>query len=83
MQFHQGLQKKYSVDTDSNNQEVFPMTDTDKNRRKPVPDRVAFLRSLPVEVKEQITGDEAEAFMFATEIPQSLYEKIKEYITEE
>ena len=59
------------------------MTDTDKNTRKPDPDRVAFLRSLPVEVKEQITGDEAEAFMFATEIPQSLYEKIKDFITEE
>ncbi|HHB77061.1 MAG TPA: hypothetical protein ENK84_11060 [Desulfobulbus sp.] len=59
------------------------MTDPDKTTRKPNPDRVAFLRSLPVEVKEQITGDEAEAFMFATEIPQSLYEKIKDYITED
>ena len=59
------------------------MSDTDKTTRKPDPDRVAFLRSLPMEVKEQITGDEAEAFMFAADIPQSLYEKIKEYITEE
>ncbi len=59
------------------------MSDTDKTKRKPDPDRVAFLRSLPMEVKEQITGDEAEAFMFATDIPQSLYEKIKDFITEE
>ena len=59
------------------------MSDSDKNSRKPYPDRVAFLRSLPMEVKEQISGDEAEAFMFATEIPESLYEKIKDFITEE
>jgi len=54
-----------------------------ENKRKPDPDRVAFLRTLPLEVKQQITGDEAEAFMFAEEIPESLYEKIKEYIKEE
>jgi hypothetical protein len=53
------------------------MTD---NKKKPDQDRVAFLRSLPLEVKEQISGDEAEAFMFEKEIPESLYEKIKEYI---
>ena len=83
MQIYQRLREKNSVGTASYNQEVFPMTDTDKNKKKPDPDRIAFLRSLPVEVKEQITGDEAEAFMFATEIPQSLYEKIKDYITED
>lgn len=55
---------------------------TDKNR-KPNPDRVAFLRNLPLEVKEQITGDEAEAFMFKEDIPESLYEKIKDYLEEE
>lgn len=54
-----------------------------KNKRKADPDRVAFLRSLPLEVKEQITGDEAEAFMFAEEIPESLYEKIKDFIDKE
>jgi len=54
-----------------------------KNKRTADPDRVAFLRSLPLEVKEQITGDEAEAFMFAEEIPESLYEKIKDFIEKE
>ncbi len=58
------------------------MTDTD-NKKKPDPRRVAFLRSLPVDVKQQITGDEAEAFMFEKEIPESLYEKIKAYINED
>ena len=56
------------------------MTDT---KRKPDPDRVAFLRGLPLEVKEQITGEEAEAFMYGEEIPESLYEKIKDFIEEE
>lgn len=56
------------------------MTDT---KRKPNPERVAFLRSLPLEVKEQITGKEAEIFMFEEEIPEELFEKIKDYIKEE
>ena len=56
------------------------MTDQD---RKPDQKKIAFLRSLPIEVKEKITGEEAEAFMFGEEIPESLYEKIKDFITEE
>ena len=51
--------------------------------RKPDPERVAFLRSLPLEVKETITGEEADAFMFGEEIPESLFEKIKDFIKEE
>ena len=54
-----------------------------EEKQKPNPDRVAFLRTLPLEVKQQITGEESEAFMYGEEIPESLYEKIKEYITEE
>ena len=52
-------------------------------KKKPNPERVAFLRSLPLEVKEQITGEESEAFMFEEEIPESLFEKIKEFLSEE
>jgi hypothetical protein len=50
---------------------------------KPDPQRVAVLRSLPLEIKEQITGDEAEAFMYNRELPDSLLEKLKGYLTEE
>lgn len=56
------------------------MTDETK---KPDPERVAFLRSLPLEVKEQITGEESRAFMFEEDIPESLFEKIKEFLSEE
>ncbi len=51
--------------------------------QKPDADRVKFLRSLPLEVKEKITGEESEAFMFEKNIPESLYEKIKDYIEKE
>lgn len=47
---------------------------------KPDPTRVAFLRSLPLEIKEKITGEEAAAFMAGEDIPESLYEKIKDFI---
>jgi len=49
---------------------------------KPDPAKVAFLRSLPVEVKETITGEEAKLFMFGSDIPESLYNKIKDYLVE-
>ncbi len=54
-----------------------------ENKRTPNPERVAFLRTLPVDIKQTITGEEAEAFMYEQDIPESLYEKIKEYITED
>jgi hypothetical protein len=53
------------------------------SNRKPDPQRVAFLRTLPQEVKERITGEEAESFIFGEDIPESLYEKIKEFLQEE
>ena len=52
-------------------------------KRTPNPDRVAFLRSLPLEVKQEITGEESEIFMYEEDIPESLFEKIKDYITED
>jgi len=47
---------------------------------KPDPERVAILRSLPLEIKQQISGEEAEAFMYNRELPESLIEKLKDYI---
>ncbi len=55
---------------------------TDENT-KPIAERVAFLRSLPLEIKEQLSGEEAQTFMYEEEIPEALYEKIKDYIKEE
>jgi hypothetical protein len=51
--------------------------------RKPDPERVALLRALPVEVKQQLTGEETEAFMYGEELPSSLLEKLKDYLVED
>jgi len=56
----------------------------EKNKIKnPDPERMAILRSLPIEIKEQINGEEAAAFLNNEEIPDSLYEKLKDYIVAE
>ena len=56
---------------------------TDVHKEKPDPQRVAILRSLPLEVKQQLSGEEAEAFMYNRELPESLLEKLKDYLVEE
>ncbi len=55
----------------------------DSQNEKPDQQRVAILRSLPLEVEEQITGEEAEAFMYNRELPESLMEKLKDYLVED
>lgn len=52
-------------------------------KEKPDPQRVAVLRSLPLEIKEQISGEEAEAFMYNRELPESLLKKLEDYLEEE
>jgi hypothetical protein len=54
----------------------------EQTKKKPDPQRVAVLRSLPLELKQQITGEEAEAFMYNRELPESLLEKLKDYLDE-
>ena len=52
-------------------------------KEKPHPERMAILRSLPVEVKQQITGEEAQAFLYKEALPDSLLEKLKGYLIED
>ena len=49
-------------------------------REKPDPQRMAILRALPIELKQQITGEEAQAFLYNEELPDSLLEKLKDYL---
>jgi hypothetical protein len=49
-------------------------------KEKPDPQRMAVLRSLPLEIKQQITGEEAQAFLYNEELPESLLEKLKYYL---
>ncbi len=59
---------------------------TEKNSQKkdkPDPERMAVLRSLPIEIKEMITGEEAQAFLYKEELPDSLLEKMKDYLVDD
>ena len=49
-------------------------------REKPDSQRMSVLRALPLEIKEQITGEEAQAFIYNEELPESLLEKLKDYL---
>lgn len=55
---------------------------TAPRKEKPSPQRMAILRSLPIEIKQQITGEEAQAFLYEEELPDSLLEKLKDYLVE-
>jgi hypothetical protein len=54
--------------------------DNTTGKKKPDPERVALLRALPLEIKSQITGEEAQAFMYGEDPPESLLEKLKDYL---
>ena len=47
------------------------------------PERMKVLRSLPVEIKESITGDEARAFLYKEELPEPLLTKLTGYLVSE
>jgi hypothetical protein len=49
-------------------------------KEKPDKERMAVLRSLPIEIKQQITGEEAKAFLYKEVLPDSLLEKLKDYL---
>ena len=53
---------------------------TGPGKAKPDPERMAVLRALPLEIKQQITGEEAHAFLYNEELPESLMEKLKDYL---
>ena len=57
--------------------------DSTAEKKMPDPERVALLRSLPLEIKSQITGKEAQAFMYGEDLPESLLEKLKGYLEED
>ncbi|MEJ2689440.1 MAG: hypothetical protein P8130_05715 [Deltaproteobacteria bacterium] len=56
---------------------------TSQHKRKPDPQRMAVLRSLPLVIKQQITGEEARAFLYNEPLPDSLLEKLKDYLEPE
>ena len=52
-------------------------------KKKADPEKVNVLRMLPREVKEALTPEEVNAILFEDVWPDSLQEKLKEYIVDE
>jgi len=50
------------------------------SKEKPNPERMAILRSLPLTIKQQISGEEAHAFLYDEVLPDSLLDKLKDYL---
>jgi len=53
------------------------------DKEKIIPERMEALRALPVEIKQQLTGEEAQAFLYGEELPDDLAEKLKDYLAQE
>jgi hypothetical protein len=47
---------------------------------KPDPAKMNVLRNLPLEIKEKLTKEEVEAFLYEEVWPDSLYEKLRDYV---
>ena len=41
------------------------------------------MRNLPLEIKQSLTKEEADAFLYEEEWPDSLIEKLKDYLVDE
>jgi len=59
------------------------MNEDESQKRKPDPEKMQALRSLPLEVKQSLTKEEADAFLYDKEWPDSLLEKLKDYLVDE
>lgn len=57
--------------------------DESEKRKKPDPGKMQALRSLPLEVKQSLTREEADAFLYNEVWPDSLLEKLKDYLVDE
>jgi hypothetical protein len=59
------------------------MNQDESPKRKPDPEKMQALRSLPLEVKQSLTKEEADAFLYDEVWPESLLAKLKDYLVDE
>ena len=59
------------------------MVDNKSNGKKPQPERLAVLRSLPKEVLDTLSQEEVNALLHEDVWPDSLQEKLKDYMVSE
>ena len=57
--------------------------DDERNIKVPKPGRVEAFRELPGEILGSFSKEEVRAFLFDDEWPESLAEKLKDYVSEE
>jgi len=57
--------------------------ENNSEKRKPDPVKMQILRSLPLEIKQSLTKDEVDAFLHKEVWPDSLKEKLKDYLVDE
>lgn len=53
-----------------------------EEKRKPDPMRVAIVKMLPKDVKEKLTIEEMNALLYDEVLPDSLMEKLKDYLSD-
>ena len=49
-------------------------------KRKPDPAKMTILRSLPMDIKQSLTKKEVDAFLYEDVWPDSLMEKLKDFL---
>jgi uncharacterized protein YeeX (DUF496 family) len=59
------------------------MNETEKKVEKPNPERIKVLKRLPQDIMERLTKEEVQAFLFDEVWPDSLQEKLKDYLVAE
>jgi hypothetical protein len=58
------------------------MVDKEDLKREPAAERLAAFRDLPVEILEKLTKEEVKTFLYDDEWPDSLREKLENYLTD-
>jgi len=56
------------------------MKETKNTKNDPIPGRMEVLRELPADIMRRLSKDEVKAFLFEETWPDSLREKLKEYL---
>jgi hypothetical protein len=59
------------------------MSQKELPKRKPDPAKMQALRNLPLEIKQSLTKEESDAFLYEEAWPDSLIEKLKDYLVDE
>jgi len=51
-------------------------------KKQPLPERIAIVRMLPRDIKEQLSIEEMNALLYDEVLPDSLLEKLKDYLAD-